>query len=657
MTAAICFKCGSEKPGALAVCWRCGVTPRTEDELSLSLVLCEHLASKAQLTQFAHEIRNGIRLAVPDSLLAQAREALKDSQLMAMLGERHEVEKVSKTTIHTVQKEPVNRHARRQKVTALHRNAFFILGATIRDDRRKIVGLAEDKSLEIDHETCQKARSDLTNPRTRLVVEMAWLPGVSPKKATLLIDQVLQNPMSIRMESGLPLLAHANLMAAVFEAGDDTNNPEDIADFIQEMALLVDDLSIADIMRDLNEDRLVAGFPEINIEGLIEAELTERKRYFKNAIKEALNRLPPQSLVEVITLVVNDVTAGGEDLAPGLIDELVDSYEAERQGVLEKEAENIETLIEATRNAAQSGENAAKQLIDKLDVAVRNWDKIAQPIQLSAKARGTEHELSKNMAHSIRGMAIDLFNKHDMLAQSNRLTSLLQEVFAELPEVAERVEEDANVLQGIFNSRKKAETEWAQEITYRIELGLIFKDTLSISPDGVSWNKQKYALNAITRVRWGGGRTTVNGIPSETYIVAFGDNRSEAVITLSQNNVYSTFVNKLWHAVGGRLVTNMLEALRAGQEFRFGEAVFKDDGITLIKRKFWTSSEPVRCLWHQVRFFSSNGEFRIALQGDDKTYVALSYIHTMNTHILEHALQMASRTPGIHKLSDVLNKS
>jgi hypothetical protein len=42
------------------------------------------------------------------------------------------------------------------------------LGVTTRDDRRRIVELAEEKSLELDHEVCQKARSDLTNPRTRL---------------------------------------------------------------------------------------------------------------------------------------------------------------------------------------------------------------------------------------------------------------------------------------------------------------------------------------------------------------------------------------------------------------------------------------------------------------------------------------------------------
>jgi hypothetical protein len=65
----------------------------------------------------------------------------------------------------------------------------------------------------------------------------------------------------------------------------------------------------------------------------------------------------------------------------------------------------------------------------------RNWDKIAQPIQLSSKARGIDHEASRDLAYEIRSLAIDLFNKHDMLAQSQRLTGLIQELFSEVPKL------------------------------------------------------------------------------------------------------------------------------------------------------------------------------------------------------------------------------
>src|SRR5690606_5323258 len=122
----------------------------------------------------------------------------------------------------------------RLTTTVLHQSAFSVLGVSTRDNRRRIVELAEEKSLELDHDVCQKARSDLTNPRTRLGAEIAWLPGVSPRKAGQLVESLLNDPMAIREESGLPTLAHLNLLAAAFEAVDGKHDPDDLAGFIMD---------------------------------------------------------------------------------------------------------------------------------------------------------------------------------------------------------------------------------------------------------------------------------------------------------------------------------------------------------------------------------------------------------------------------------------
>jgi len=487
MTLAICFKCGSEKAGALLACTGCGTTPRSNGELALSLVLTDHLSSRTQLAHYSHELRNHLKLSVPSDALAQAQEALKDPQLMAMLGAQPASSSSAvpvptaassrPTAVPPVQSarntpSPRARAQRTLKTTALHQTPFAILNVTTRDDRRRIVELAEEKSLELDHDVCQKARSDLTNPRTRLSAEIAWLPGVSPRKASQLVENLLHDPMAVREESGLPTLAHLNLLAAAFEAVDGEHDAEDLARFIQEVAYLVDVIDPEDVLRDINEDRAVSGFPEARALDQIEAELAERKRYYRSAIKDALDRLPSTTLVQVMTDTVEGVTLGGEDHAPELIDDLVDSYEVETQGFLQKEAENVHKLIKAARDSANSGEAAVKPYVDKLDAVARNWDKIAQPIQLSSKARGIDHEASRDLAYEIRSLAIDLFNTHDMLTQSQRLTGLLQELFAELPEVSERVEQDALALADIFHERKQAvarRDEWAREITYGLD--------------------------------------------------------------------------------------------------------------------------------------------------------------------------------------------
>ena len=58
----------------------------------------------------------------------------------------------------------------------------------------------------------------------------------------------------------------------------------ELAEFIRELSILADDLDVNEVLRDINEDRIRSGFPEIRAVDQIESELSERKRYFRSAI-------------------------------------------------------------------------------------------------------------------------------------------------------------------------------------------------------------------------------------------------------------------------------------------------------------------------------------------------------------------------------------
>ena len=88
MSNSICFSCGAEKFGALSQCVACKTTPTAESDLELSLVLSEYLSSKTELSLLSQEIRGHQKLSVSEQFLRQAREALKDPQLLAMLQDR-----------------------------------------------------------------------------------------------------------------------------------------------------------------------------------------------------------------------------------------------------------------------------------------------------------------------------------------------------------------------------------------------------------------------------------------------------------------------------------------------------------------------------------------------------------------------------------------
>jgi hypothetical protein len=531
--------------------------------------------------------------------------------------------------------------------TDLHLNPFAVLGATVRDDRRRIVLLADERALELDQALCQKARADLTNPRARLHAEVGWLLGVDPAAVPRLLARVANDPVSLRQEPELSPLAHANLLSAAFEAADVSSASFDVAAFIGDIAAKAAAVTPAQVLHDVNLERERAGFPQVQTPDVVQAELAERKRHFRDVIVRRLNEVLAPTLVSTMTRIVDHGTAGGSRQAPELIDELVDAYEVGIQGFLQNEAANVDKLVQAVRGCAKAGEGTVAPLVDELSRVTRNWDGVAQPSQLSRKARGMHHMPSVQLAGTVRNLAVELCNTHNMLQQSRRLTQLLQDVFAELPEMAERVAQDAGALDGIAAQRG----EWAREITYSVEVGLLFKSAFSLSPEQITWKEYSYPLEAIRRVRWGAVRRTGRVV----YLVAFGNHSSEAVMELGGEHLFSAIVGKLWRAVGARLMTELVRLLKAGHGLNFGDAVVHDDGITLVKRgSMFRSDAKVRCAWADVKMWQANGACFIGAKNDQATYVGLSYAECPNAHVLEQTIRLAFGKPGMQRLSDLL---
>ena len=327
-------------------------------------------------------------------------------------------------------------------------NPFFTLGATMRDDRRRIMDLAEEKSLVSDEAAVRDATAVLTNPRRRLAAEIGWLPGLGPKRISEAISILGREPAKVRGLGNLPSLARANLLADGLIRVVEQLPKREVARWIVEIADAHDDIEAEQTVTLLNEERSVAGFPAISDLQVVNAELQGRRQYYRQAIKRALDQLPAPSLVEVVTIAVDEATDNGDSQAPILIDDLVDSFEVEAQGFLKTETRNIAVLVQGVRSAVErdEGHEHIGRLVSQLEEVVKNWDRVAQPIQVSARSRGTSHGLSHEIAGEIRSLAVDLFNEHGLLDISKRLTALQQKVFAEVDRVVEQSEEDATAL-------------------------------------------------------------------------------------------------------------------------------------------------------------------------------------------------------------------
>ena len=615
----------------------------------------------------------------------------------------------------------------------LLRNPFHILTAAPRDNRQKIMELADERSLFLDSSECKQACADLTHPRKRLSPELAWLPGVGPEHAnkvlkmlesqvenligmdtlmrvraafgevqrtghSMVINRLTLAPGLVRFEdetgsyfSEFPILmpttlalflfdhfknttemdklmpiAQANLLAAGLSRLPNYSS-DDVAEWIVsewivKIANVFEAIDPEEVRTTINNERIVSRFPMVEDLSAIEMEIKERRHYYRRVITTALDNLSVKERTKVVTMVVEASTDNGENPGPILVDDLVDSYEINAQEFLEKEEGNIEVLDEKIRAAAdaKSPDTALTPMVNQLIQAVKNWDTFAQPIQINKKIQGLSHDVSYRVAGRVRKLTIDLFNKYGKLDFAQQLTNMLQEVFAEVGEVAERTAEDAKALDEIAEQRvhlieaaKKREEEWRREITYEADVGtFFFKNKLRISPEGIEWRGDRWDLDSITRIRWGGTRHSLNGVPTgTTYSIIF----DYASIELKDETIYNNFIDRLWRAVGVRLLTEYLEGLRDGRKYRFGSAVISDHGVELERKRLFGSNERAFCRWSELAIWNGAGVFCIGKKEDRKLKASFSYQYEDNIHVLEAAIRMFWKRGG-NRLSDLLEE-
>ena len=335
-------------------------------------------------------------------------------------------------------------------------NPFWVLGATPQTNKLHIVELAKKHSLSRDERAISVARSTLTNPRKRLAAELAGLPGLDPVPTLGVVALISLDPLSaVKEERLLSLaelpLARANLISFWLKSPASSTYDRFVSWGIHRLARAFNEIDSTEVLLTINEDRRIAGFPTIGDPHVVESEIENRRQYYRSVIWNSLNHLDQRKRIDMITKIVESLTAMGNTPAPILIDDLVDTYEVEVQNYLDEEEEKIDELLQRILTAEDT--NASSRIldltVDHLISAVKNWDITAQPIQVSAKSRGMSHSASVRVALKVRNISIHLFNERRKLDLSKKITAMLQEVIAEVPDVADRTEEDAAALREI----------------------------------------------------------------------------------------------------------------------------------------------------------------------------------------------------------------
>lgn len=341
-------------------------------------------------------------------------------------------------------------------------NPFRILGVGPEAGREEIVDRAQALDLDEGENRGSEARRVLTTPRLRIRAEVGWIWGIESNAIAEAVSICKERALDAALWRGVTPLGRLNLGTAALDEARSTNastspssynntyattfrdedrRMRELMEKMDQCSRIIDWRNVRD---SINAVRELSDFAPARDEKPIRDALKEQVGEAVEAVCTTLNRLESVKLVQIVTDLVNEGTRQGEGRSGRVIWQLVQRYELEAQPFLDREGRTLEALKAKAIEKAEGGaeEKAVKRVVNVLLRVLRNWDKVAQPIQISMRSRGQRHERTYEMAMSIRSLGLKLWNEFHMKDPAREIIATMEEVFAEEAEVAELVARD-----------------------------------------------------------------------------------------------------------------------------------------------------------------------------------------------------------------------
>ena len=204
----------------------------------------------------------------------------------------------------------------------LLKNPFHILGATTRDDKHRIMDLAEERSLLSDADECMAARTILTHPRNRISAEIAWLPGIDPERTDEILKRLETPDQNLHGNTGLTHIACANFLVSGLSRLANLAS-SNVVEWILAIARASEAINSEAVRATLNEDRSASGFPQIPDLSTIDDEIRKQKNYYRQVITSVLENLSVNERARVLTLAIESSIGNDKTRCPILIEDLV----------------------------------------------------------------------------------------------------------------------------------------------------------------------------------------------------------------------------------------------------------------------------------------------------------------------------------------------
>lgn len=360
----------------------------------------------------------------------------------------------------------------------LQKNPFYILRLPCDADRKDIASATEEMSFIHDAETCSDAQNQLLNQTKRLTAELCWFLDLKADELNTIRDNI-DNKTSISTNA-LPLLSKLNATLFNFSLSNE-EEPFEVGYTILDLDEQYSNLDVKEITALVNRNRTAAKLALVQEQAVAE-EINKRRDDIRQAITDRLAFINQETYVELVTMFAEKCIAN-DDYDDGVVlSDIVDQYEIRMQAALEQSTADIREHIERIKQLASSNvfsseklrDTAVSDSISELIEQVKMWDKLAQPLQIKSQASGMPHGNSENLGGDLRSLALFLHNEKGNTQKALDLVNAMQDVFAELGNISELFETDAEALNDLLQGEEDAkevlaEMDALQELSNKIK--------------------------------------------------------------------------------------------------------------------------------------------------------------------------------------------
>lgn len=330
----------------------------------------------------------------------------------------------------------------------LNQNPFYLLEISPKDKRATIISKAEEKAFFLDDGSGEAAQATLLNPAKRLLAELDWFLDVDKKEIKKISKCIAENK-EISTE-GLSPISKINALLFNFSIMQDVE-AYDIGFMLTDIDEQFGLVTIDSVLEIVNTCRKEAGMKIVS-EAEVDEAIDAKRDTIRQIFTEKLHALSDEEYMAFVSILAKQYVAN-EDYDDGIvISDALDQYEIRMQTEIQKHTEAVEKHIERIKGL--SDETAIKENIRGLIKRIKEWDAFVQPLQLRSQASGMPHDNSMSLGREIRDLALYLHNEKELTEIALDLVTAMQDIFAEVGDLAERLEEDADALVEIINRNK-----------------------------------------------------------------------------------------------------------------------------------------------------------------------------------------------------------